>query len=161
MISIIATIGKNNELSNNKKSVFNLPSDLKFFKKITINRTIIMDESTYKSGDRVLKNRYNIVVSDTLNDAPGVEIVKNVSDIVKRFKDINDDVYIISDSLYEYFVDYADKIFLTEVDESAEADSFFKEFDKSMFECKVLNEIIENNLSYRHVVYLRRKNEKR
>ena len=156
MISIIATIGKNNELAKNKISLWDLPSDLKFFKKITINHTIVMDEDVYNQNNRIFSNRYNIVVSNTLKDVSGVEIVKSVEEILKRFKDTQDDVYIIGGkNLFDYFLKYADKVFLTVVDEQKDADEYFPILEKNNYEYNILEEIIENNISYKHVLYVK------
>ncbi len=156
MISIIATIGKNNELAKNKISLWDLPSDLKFFKKITINHTIVMDEDVYNQNNRIFSNRYNIVVSNTLKDVSGVEIVKSAEEILKRFKDTQDDVYVIGGkNLFDYFLKYADKVFLTVVDEQKDADEYFPILEKNNYEYNILEEIIEDNISYKHVLYVK------
>lgn len=156
MISIIATIGKNNELAKNKISLWDLPSDLKFFKKITINHTIVMDEDVYNQNNRIFSNRYNIVVSNTLKDVSGVEIVKSAEEILKRFKDTQDDVYVIGGkNLFDYFLKYADKVFLTVVDDQKDADEYFPILEKNNYEYNILEEIIENNISYKHVLYVK------
>lgn len=157
MISIIATIGKNNELAKNKISLWDLPSDLKFFKKITINHTIVMDEDVYNQNNRIFSNRYNIVVSNTLKDVSGVEIVKSAEEILKRFKDTQDDVYVIGGkNLFDYFLKYAGKVFLTVVDEQKDADEYFPILEKNNYEYNILEEIIEDNISYKHVLYVKK-----
>ena len=156
MISIIATIGKNNELAKNKISLWDLPSDLKFFKKITINHTIVMDEDVYNQNNRIFSNRYNIVVSNTLKDVSGVEIVKSAEEILKRFKDTQDDVYVIGGkNLFDYFLKYAGKVFLTVVDDQKDADEYFPILEKNYYEYNILEEIIEDNISYKHVLYVK------
>ncbi len=156
MISIIATIGKNNELAKNKISLWDLPSDLKFFKKITINHTIVMDEDVYNQNNRIFSNRYNIVVSNTLKDVSGVEIVKSAEEILKRFKDTQDDVYVIGGkNLFDYFLKYAGKVFLTVVDDQKDADEYFPILEKNNYEYNILEEIIEDNISYKHVLYVK------
>lgn len=157
MISIIATIGKNNELAKNKISLWDLPSDLKFFKKITINHTIVMDEDVYNQNNRIFSNRYNIVVSNTLKDVSGVEIVKSAEEILKRFKDTQDDVYVIGGkNLFDYFLKYAGKVFLTVVDDQKDADEYFPILEKNNYEYNILEEIIEDNISYKHVLYVKK-----
>lgn len=157
MISIIATIGQNNELAKNKMPLWELPSDLKFFKKITINHTIVMDEDVYNQNNRIFSNRYNIVISNTLKDVSGVEIVKNADEVLKRFKDTQDDVYIIGGkNLFDYFLKYANKFFLTVIDEQKDADEYFPIFEKNNYEYNILEEIIEDNTSYKHVLYVKK-----
>ncbi len=69
MFSIIAAIGKNNELGKDNKLIWYLPNDLKFFKNTTMNKKIIMGSNTFKSLGRLLPNREHIVLSSK-NDYP-------------------------------------------------------------------------------------------
>ena len=101
MISIIAAVGKNNELGKDNKLIWDIPSDLKFFKKMTINHTVIMGRKSYESMGRVLPNRYNIILSKSTDKIIGAEVINNFEEVLKRFKDTDEDVYIIGGaSLY-------------------------------------------------------------
>ena len=81
MISIIASVGKENELGKDGKLIWDLPGDLKFFKKLTINHVIVMGRKTFESMGKALPNRYNIVVSKELDNTMGVEVVDSLEDI--------------------------------------------------------------------------------
>ena len=59
--SIIAAIGKNNELGKDNNLIWHLPNDLKFFKETTTGKTIIMGRRTFESLPRLLPNRHHIV----------------------------------------------------------------------------------------------------
>ncbi len=154
MISIIATTGINNEIGKNNKLLFPLRSDLKFFKKLTINHTVVMGRKTYESLNRVFPNRYNIVVSKSLKRESGVEIVNKIEDILSRFQNTEDDTYIVGGaSLYNYFLPYAEKIYLTEINGSKEADVYFPLFNKDSYEKTIIDEGEENGIFYQHVLY--------
>ncbi len=64
MITIIAAIGKNNELGKNNDLIWHLPYDLKFFKEKTLNHAVVMGLNTYKSIGKPLPSRENIVLTD-------------------------------------------------------------------------------------------------
>ena len=49
MISIIAAIGKNNELGKNNGLIWNIPKDLKFFREKTYGNTIVMGRNTFRA----------------------------------------------------------------------------------------------------------------
>ena len=62
-ISIIAAIGPNRELGKNNKLLWNIPEDLKRFKKITSGHAVIMGQRTFESIGKLLPNRTNIVLT--------------------------------------------------------------------------------------------------
>ena len=68
MITVIAAIGKNNELGKENELIWYLPADLKRFKKLTSGNTIIMGRNTFESIGRPLPNRTNIVVTRILQN---------------------------------------------------------------------------------------------
>lgn len=156
MISMIAVIGKNNELGLNNKLLWHLPNDLKFFKKVTLNHTVIMGKNTYLSIGRKLPNRVNIVLSTTLTSNE-VIVCKNLKEALKYIKD-DEEVFIIGgEKVYELFLPYADNLYLTEVDKNAEADAYFPFFDKTLYERRVLDKNNDGDINYEHVLYVRRR----
>ena len=60
--SIIAAIGKNNELGKDGELIWHLPNDLKFFREITTGHTIIMGKKTFNSLPKMLPNRTHVVL---------------------------------------------------------------------------------------------------
>ena len=67
MISLIAAIGKNNELGKNNTLVWNMPTDLKFFRQKTSGHPVIMGRKTFASVGRPMPNRRNIIITRDLN----------------------------------------------------------------------------------------------
>jgi len=72
MISIIAAIGKNNELGKKNDLLWNLPADMKHFRETTKEHTVIMGQKTFESlgkdkngkqVGRLLPNRRNIILT--------------------------------------------------------------------------------------------------
>ena len=47
--SIIAAVGKNNEIGKDNHLLWHIPEDLKFFRKVTDGKTIIMGSKTFNS----------------------------------------------------------------------------------------------------------------
>ena len=72
-------------------------------------------------------------------------------------QDRNDAVYIRY--IYNYFINYAQNIYLTKVYANAVADKYFPSFDENNYNQTLLGENKENNLEYKHILY-RRKNER-
>lgn len=156
MISLIAVVGKNNELGKNNDLIWHLPNDLKFFKEQTINRIVVMGYNTFISLGRPLPNRINVVLSSTKVDLPeGVLQFNNLEDLNDYIRD--KDVFIIGGaSLYKQFIDQAKRIYLTEVEATSDADVYFPKFVKTKYKKTVLGQNSDNNIDYTHVLYERK-----
>ncbi len=154
-ISLIAVIGKNNELGKDNKLIWYLPDDLKYFKKVTLNHKIVMGYKTFLSIGKVLPKRKNIILTRKDIEIPGAVIYHDIESMIKsEFND--EEIFIIGgSSLYEAFMDLASNMYLTEVQEEKEADVYFPEFDKSEWEKEVIDKDEENGVQYEHVLYKR------
>lgn len=160
MISLIAAVGKNNELGLDNHLIFNIPGDLKFFRNTTLGKTVVMGRKTYESIGKPLPKRINIVVSNSLKETDGVTIINSFEEVLEKYLNSEEEVFIIGgESLYNYFINYAQNIYLTKVYANAVADKYFPSFDESNYDQTILGENKENNLEYKHILY-RRKNER-
>ena len=156
MISIIAAIGKNNELGLNNDLIWHLPNDLKYFKEKTMNQTIVMGYNTFVSLGRILPNRKHVVLSLEKVRLP-LDVVQfnNLEDLNNYIKD--KDVFIIGGaSMYKQFIDKADRLYLTEIDDTHEADVYFPKFDKNLFDKRILGTNSDNGINYTFTLYERK-----
>jgi len=156
--TIIAAIGKNRELGKDNNLIWNLPNDLKFFKQVTSNHAIIMGRKTFESLPKMLPNRKHIVLTRSENLPSEVEVYKELKQILERYKDSTEEIFIIGGaSIYSQFLEYSDKLYLTEIDEEEKnADVFFPEFDKSNYTSELIRENEDNGIKYKHIVYRRK-----
>lgn len=123
-------IGYKNEL------LVRIPSDQKFFRTKTTGNVVVMGRKTLDSfpGGKPLKDRVNIVLSrNTSLEKRGEEIyvdsVENCLEELKKYPD--KDIYIIGGAtVYEQFLPYCDKAFVTKVDRKFSADAYFPNLDK-------------------------------
>lgn len=160
MISLIAAVGKNNELGLDNHLIFNIPGDLKFFRNTTLGKTVIMGRKTYESIGKPLPKRLNIVVSNSLKETDGITIINSLEEVLEKYLNSEEEVFIIGgESLYNYFINYAQNIYLTKFYANAVADKYFPSFDENNYNQTLLGENKENNLEYKHILY-RRKNER-
>ena len=155
-IYLIAAIGKNNELGNNNELIWYIKEDLQFFKNTTLNKTIVMGYNTFKSLKRVLPNRKHIVLTSH-NDLPNeVVCFDSLDKVLEYIKDI-DEVFIIGGaSIYKLFMDLCDGMYLTEIDETFDADVHFPTFDEEKYKVKVLDNKSCNGLNYSRKFYERK-----
>ena len=63
MISLIAAIGKNNELGQDGKLIFHIKEDMQFFRETTTGHPVLMGRKTYESIGCPLPNRTNFVIT--------------------------------------------------------------------------------------------------
>lgn len=157
-LSLIVAIGKNNEIGKDNKLLWNIPEDLKFFKEITTGKTIVMGSNTFYSIGRVLPNRHHLILTqDDYVFPEEVEVFYNFNDILERIKKEKDEVVVIGGAaIYNLFIDYVDKMYITEIDKEFDADRFFPKFDKNNWNKKILSSNSHDDLEYSHVVYTRK-----
>ena len=150
MINIIAAVGKNYELGLNNKLLWNIPNDLKYFKKITTGKTVVMGRKTYESIEKPLQKKKNIVLTRQNIKIENVEIINDY----KKVLEMNEDIFIIGgEQIYKVFLPYAANIYLTEINESKEADSYFPKFNKNLYTKEIIKEEKYNDLEYKFVIY--------
>lgn len=154
-ISMIAAVGRNNEIGKGNDLVFHFRNDMKFFKETTTGGTVVMGRKTFESLPKVLPNRRNIVISRNENlEIDGAEVCSSVEAAMQLCKN-DEKVFIIGGgNIYSQFLEYANKLYLTEVDAACDdADTFFPAFDKSEWKREVLAEHNENGIKYQHILY--------
>lgn len=163
MIKIIACVGKNYELGKDNKLCFELKEDMKFFKKMTWHKQVLMGRKTYESIGHPLPFRVNYVAtkSDIYDSVYVVSNLKLFLEANSGYLPYNEEVFVIGGaSIYKQALQYADEIYLTEVDSKAEADVYFPKFDKRKYKKIVLKIGVENNIKYKIIKYKRkRRNE--
>jgi dihydrofolate reductase len=130
MISLIAAIGKNNELGKNNTLLWSLPADMKHFIKITSLHAVIMGRKTFESIGKPLPNRRNVVITRDIDyKKEGVEVVHSLAQALDLFKNPGEEIFIIGGAeLYKQTMDIADKLYITHIQAGdADADAFFPE----------------------------------
>lgn len=137
MITIIAAAAENNALGKNNDLVWHLPDDFKRFKELTSGHYIIMGRKTFESFPKPLPNRIHIVITRQQNFHPqGCIVVNSMEEALKLAKNDPTPYIIGGGEIYEIGMSYAQCIELTRVHNSFDADTFFPEIDKELWELK-------------------------
>ena len=145
MISIIVAIGKNRAIGRRNQLLWNIKEDMDHFRKITTGHIVIMGDKTFQSIGKPLPNRKNIVVTlDKDYTAEGAEVRYSLEDVLKEYKGKEEDVFVIGGGqIYNLSIPFADKLYLTIVDDAPEdADTFFGDY--SEFKNVVKEEKMDN-----------------
>ncbi len=131
-------MGKNRELGKGIKIPWHIPEDFRHFKEITTGKSVIMGLTTFYSLGKPLPNRRNIVLNFEKIDLPGCEVLTSIKDAADAVKD-EDEAFIMGGaSIYRQFLHMVDKLYMTFIDHSFDADIFFPEFDVN--EWKLISE---------------------
>jgi len=135
MITMIAAAGENNELGKNNDLVWHLPDDFKRFKQLTTGHHIIMGRKTFESFPKPLPNRTHLVITRDKNYVnPDAVIVHSLDEALLKAS-VDEQPFIIGGGeIYKLGLKVADKIELTRVHGTFEADTFFPEFDRNYWE---------------------------
>jgi len=160
-VTMIAAIGKNNELGKNNDLIWKFKEDMQFFKEQTMGKPMAMGYKTFYSlrGGKPLPGRKHIVLtSRNLEENPQITVVRSLEELINYIEEYKEEVMIIGGaSIYKAMLEYADKLVLTEIDaEDKEADAFFPEFNKEEWNNELLSEHEENNIKYKHLIYKRK-----
>ena len=134
LISLVVAASTNNAIGLNKKLLWHLPNDMKFFKNTTWAMPVIMGRKTFESmTGKPLPGRLNIIITrQKAWTAAGVTIVHSLADALKTASSADyKEAFIIGGG--EIFTDAmpeADKIYLTRVDAILDGDAFFPAIDQ-------------------------------
>lgn len=162
MISLIVAIAQNNAIGKDNDLLWHLSEDLKYFKKTTNERTVLMGRKTWESLPfKPLKNRRNIVVSSQKDyKIEGAELFDSVDKVLNVLKEEKDEVFCIGGaSLYKALLPKAEKLYVTRVYKDFKADVFFPEIDENIWEVKRLSPMLYDakaDLKFRFEVWERK-----
>lgn len=154
-LKLIAAIGKNNELGKNNDLIWHLSEDMKFFRKTTTGKTIIMGRKCFESLPGLLPNRKHIILTNNPNyKVDGATIYHNLEEVLNYIENTEEECFIIGGAkIYELFLPYVDTLYLTEIEDTKEADVYFPTFDKTQYQKETIQELKENNIKYKFTKY--------
>ena len=134
---MIAAAGKNNELGKDNALLWHLPDDFKRFKRLTTGHAMIMGRKTFESFPKPLVKRKHIIISRNKAysvDHPDCIVVHTLEEAVKLLPEDDISFVIGGGDIYRQAIPYCDRIELTRVDGTFEADTYFPEIDPHVWE---------------------------
>lgn len=140
-VSLIVARADNGVIGIDNKLPWHLPCDLKYFKRVTMGKPVVMGRKTFESIGRPLPGRTNVVVTRNHDwSALGVRVVSNLRDGLKlactqaELDGVDEVVLIGGASIYQESMALVDRMYVTQVHVSPEGDAFFKAPDEAIFE---------------------------
>lgn len=131
-LSIIVAMAHNRVIGADNDMPWHLPADLKYFKKTTLGKPIIMGRKTFDSIGRPLPGRQNVVV--TRNEAwshAGVDVAPSLDAALTMVGEAEEIMITGGAQIFAMAIDTVEKLYITEIDLDVEGDTFFPEFDQT------------------------------
>lgn len=141
MLILVAAAAENDALGKDNELLWHLPDDFKHFKSLTSHHYIIMGRKTFESFKAPLPNRKHVVITRQSDYVvpEGCVVVHSLEQALKLTSG-QEEVFVLGGGeIYELALPYADKIELTRVHHSFEADAFFPKLKEE--EWKLLSEL--------------------
>lgn len=134
-ISIIVAAAQNLAIGRDNDLLWHLSDDLKRFKALTSGHTVIMGRRTYESlPKRPLPKRRNIVLTHSSDyAAEGVEVAHTLQQALDMVRGDEESFVMGGATLYEQFMPFAQRLYVTWVYRDFEADVYFPLIDLSVF----------------------------
>ena len=159
-LTIIAAVSINNVIGNNNKLIWKLSNDLKRFKNLTTNHSVIMGRKTFESLPNPLPDRNNIVITrDTNYSKPNIQVCSSIEDAINLTKTDTQPFIIGGGEIYSQTINIVDKIELTRVHKEFDGDAYFPEIPLDIFELineENYNSDLENEFDYSYLTYKKR-----
>lgn len=167
IINLIVARSRNNVIGKAGIIPWKIKGEQIQFRELTTGNAVVMGRNTYEDIGHPLKDRLNIVVSNTrdymykgengLNQMVTVHSLQEAINIVDGMAGV--DLYVSGGrSLYEEAIPFVDRMYITEVDTEVEDDGtcvYFPEFDEDEFD-RITGETVGEDIPYTRTVYIRK-----
>lgn len=157
LVSLVVAMAENTRaIGLNNQLLWHLPEDLKLFKKITMGHHMIMGRKTYDSIGKPLPGRKSVVITRNTQttEIPNLFYVENIERALDLARKNGEEEAMIcgGGEIYKQALPFVNKIYLSLVPYSGEADTFFPEINMNEWR-------VEENTEYSgftHQVLVRR-----
>jgi dihydrofolate reductase len=160
-ISIIVAIAVDSGIGYKNNLLAHLPGDLKRFKEITTGHTVIMGRNTWFSlPKKPLVNRQNIVVTNIEGEMfEGADTVYSIEDAINMCPENKESFVIGGAMIYKQFFPRADKLYITRINKTFEADTWFPEIKSNEWKIERESEILtdeKSGFSFQYINFIRK-----
>ncbi|MCH5324605.1 MAG: dihydrofolate reductase [Eubacterium sp.] len=131
-MEIIVSLDENNGIGKDGDLLAHLSPDLRRLRAMTVGNIIVMGSKTYLSFPRrPLPDRENLVLTSHPEDFPEVKCFTSLDEFLEYAKTADKPIFVLGGSnVYKQLLPYCDKLHVTRILHSFEADTFFPDPDK-------------------------------
>lgn len=128
-LSLIVAMAQNRVIGIENRLPWHLPEDMRWFRRHTLGKAVVMGRKTYESIGRPLRERRNIVVSRDPAFAPaGVEVVRSLDEALAISAGAGEVMVMGGESIYAQLLPRAERLYLTLVHAEVAGDAWFPQF---------------------------------
>ena len=138
---MIWAMANNGVIGRQNKLPWHLPNDLKYFKRLTSGKTVIMGRKTYESIGRPLPNRINIVITRAKDfHAEGIKVVNSLPAALELaaaetlIAGAEEVIVIGGAEIYKLCLPLAERLYVTLVHADVDGDARFPEWDRQAYQ---------------------------
>lgn len=159
-LNIIVAVANNGAIGEKGNLLWHISEDLRYFKATTSGCSVLMGRKTWESLPfKPLKDRRNIVITNNEDyEAAGAEIFTSIQAALASCRGDEKLFCIGGGKIYEQFLPFCNRIYLTKVYADFEADTFFSDITELPFALESESDLftdLKTNLRYRFMVYKR------
>jgi dihydrofolate reductase len=163
-LSLVAALARNRVIGKEGRLPWRLPGDLRRFRQLTTGHAVIMGRKTYdsilESLGRPLPGRDNIVLTRSAGfRCEGCMPVLSVDEALRQADRIRPgaEVFVIGGAeIYRLTLPHATRLYMTELDDDVEGDTYFPQYDASQWREETRERGADGGLGYSFVTYVRR-----
>ena len=143
ILSQILAVDQKNGIGKNNDLLISIPEDMKHFRTTTKGKVLIMGRKTFDSFNGPLPGRFHIVINrqNLKSENPLVVYVSSLDEAYKKAESLisewPEEVFIVGGAeIYEQSLPRTDRIYLSKIEESFDADTFYPQVNWNDFELK-------------------------
>jgi len=149
MLGLIVAMDENNLIGNGNQLPWYYPEDLKYFKKITLHKAVLMGYNTYLSiierNGRPLPKRDNFVLTNKEELPLGGIVVTDLDAVLQAYRD--KELFVIGGkTVYEQMLPLVDRLYITRIPGKHDGDVYFPKINYDEF--KQLGSVKEKDLVF-------------
>ena len=162
MISLIVAHDPNRVIGFENKMPWHIPGDLAYFKKMTMDKAMVMGRKTYESIGRVLPGRKNIIVTRNLDyQVEGAEIETDLVKAIEIASAHHEEVMVIGgEQIFRAILPKADRLYITFIQQSFEGDTYFPPYGDEWVLVETTEDMkTPDGITFSYLVYERKVSE--
>lgn len=136
IVSLIVAMDERGGIGKGNRLPWRLSADLRRFRELTMGHHIVMGRKTFESIGRALPGRQTVIITrDRALEVEGCLIAHSLDEAIKLAEQRGETEVFISGgaTIYAQSIERADRIYLTEVHAIVDADTFFPDWDRSLW----------------------------
>jgi dihydrofolate reductase len=130
IISFIVAMDAHRVIGLAGRLPWHLSADLRYFRRVTLGKPLLMGRGTYEAIGRPLPGRHNIVVTrEPRYTAPGCTVVHSLEAGLQAAGEVKEVMVIGGALVFQQMLPQVQRIYLTEIHETFPGDTWFPELD--------------------------------